>query len=186
MKYLMTVMVVFLSGCIPIAGHYYEPMAENAVQFRQGCHTGAKSGIEFIRDNVKIFVQSMYRPDKDSYLLLDVKFLLTSEDKVSVQWSDMKISESDGTIIQFAPDRNMYAYNLPLAIADLENARVPNLDKMEGSKFSHYVIELNVSKQPLTEFMFELPSMTINGKTYPATTIHYTEKFGAWVIPINC
>lgn len=179
-------MVVFASGCVPIASDYYEPMAENGVQVRQDCHSGAKSGIEFTRGDVNIIVQSIHRRNAESYLLLDIQFHLSSQDNIDVHWNDMKITEMDSTSIPFTLVPTIYAYNLPLTKADLVNARVPDFADMDGRKFAYYDVELNIDKQPPDEFVLELPTMTINGIGYQTTAIRYTKKIGTWIIPINC
>lgn len=186
MKFLILVMVVFILGCIPVASHYYEPTAQNATQIRQNCYSGAKSGIGFTRGNVNIITQSMYHRNAESYLLLDIQFHLSSQDNVDVHWNDMKITEKNNNSILFTLVPTIYAYNLPLTKADLVNARVPDFADMDGRKFTHYDVELNVAKQPSDEFVLKLPAMTINGVIYPATAIRYTKKFGVGIIPINC
>lgn len=176
------------SGCVPMAGYYYMPAALNGSTIRHDCHgkVGALSDISFMRDGVSILVSSKYKPGSSSNLSLDIQFHLPQSDHAVVQWNDMKLYQDNGAKILFDLADDKYAYNLPLTRADLANAYAPDLSAMDGNKFSYYDVILSVTQQLPDEFILELPPMTINGISYPATNITYAKKHGVWIMPINC
>lgn len=179
---------VVLSGCVPIMEHYYMPSALNGSAVRRDCHgkAGPVSDIEFVRGGVTILITSRYKPESATTLALDVQFQLSQSSHVIVQWSNMKLHQSDGKSISFSTANNTFAYNLPMTLAGMTNAHASNISKMEGNKFSIYEVTLNVTEQLSERFIFELPPMTINGIRYPATNITYMKKQGLWVMPLNC
>lgn len=183
---ILGISTLLVVGCVPIAGHYYEPSAEGGIQFRQACYSGARSNIKFNRSNVVILVQSQYEPDRNTYLSLDLQFHLKHDDQATVQWQELGISLVDGTKVLFDMGNNIYAYNLPLTRANLKQAHIPSLGPMIGREFAYYDIGLNITRQLPAQFILELPPMTINGVKYPATDILYTKKSGAWITPANC
>lgn len=178
------VCVVFLGGCVPIIESYYEPSSTNGTLFGDMCHSGPKSNVSFTLGDATLRVHSRFEPHADGEYSVDVQLGLRHEDAGEVAWNDMKVSQMNGTSIPFASDT--YAYNLPFTSADMPNHHMIESDAVDGKSFSfyEYVVKLN---SPLPdEFMFTIPTMTINGVVYPSFEVKFVKKSGFWIVPLNC
>jgi hypothetical protein len=78
------------------------------------------------------------------------------------------------------------AYNIPATRNNIMSLPVLDREEMSGEKFGFYERTLNIKTSLPDKFTFVLPSMVVNGDTYPTLKIMFNKQSGAWLMPINC
>lgn len=177
--------MTLFSGCVPMMEHYYEPSAPGSIVSKHDCggRAGVPSNLRIVRSNVTVLLSTDYI--SSSEISVVIQFELQKNDRVFVHWKEMRAIVSNSETIPVEVEHG-YAYNSPIAAAQVRSVSASVTDDLSGKDFNTYEIDTMIKSKLPDEFAFILPSMVINGIEYPVTRITFKKRFGVWISPINC
>jgi len=175
---------LLLSGCFPLMGHYYSASTPGGTVSQQDCRgrAGPMTNVEFERGDVKLLVLPYQH---SSSLTLTVQFRLNSNDRMVTQWNELKVVDDAGNRLPIEI-KGIYAHKAGAPITLSSNIESISGDTLTGQDYSLYEVEVQFVNDAPDDFIFIIPSMTINGVSYADTNITFNRQFGWWVQFTNC
>lgn len=175
---------VLVSGCFPLMGHYYTASTEGGTASRQDCHgvAGPKTNVEFERGDVKLLVIPYQH---SSTLTLTVQFRLRNDDRMLARWNELRVVDDAGNRLPIEL-KGIYAHKSGIPITLNSNNDLINSNALSGQDYSLYEVEVQFISDAPDQFIFVIPSMTINGVSYADTSINFSRQFGWWMQFLNC
>jgi hypothetical protein len=175
---------MWLCGCAPVLEYYYQPSSDKGTLFADMCHSGPKSNVMFPLGGATLQLHSRFDGLTFREYAIDVQLGLRKQDSGQVAWHEISVRQLDGTVIPFASDT--YAYNLPFTSADIPHHQTIVGDSVDGKTYAWYEYLIKLQSPLPDEFMFTMPSMSIDGVSYPSSVVRFVKKSGLWIIPLNC
>jgi len=199
---ILIVSALLLTGCFPIIGTYFEPSTEGITARGQICHYdgGPPTRIDIEAGNSLMAVWAERSSNRPGVVTVIVRFSVASvweRDSFFTRHARNKAAEA---ILNIKPAEFM-AYSktssAPIRLTlrqvyvvhhgngqSTEPPLQPSLElrATNGDWFMLY-FDLEVNGQA---FSLVVPQFSVDGKMSSSRTIHFLEKWSAWIEPFNC
>jgi hypothetical protein len=199
----MAILLLSLVGCFPIRENYFEPSTEGIAAHREMCHgeIGPLNVITMQIGDGSVTVSATRSLDHPSTVNVSLTFTRAGEWQMVSSFKRQykyKTDESVFTIrtTDFAARSTTSAATFKVTPHSLREVKHGNgtesplqaQQELKASKFKDnwFILYFDVDLNDEHEFSLVIPQFMIDGKIGASRTIHFIEKSGIWIEPLNC